>query len=196
MAELDKANVVAQLDESIQLIRWVQDNLAEKIVFAVSLVLSTLRHGGKVLLCGNGGSAADAQHIAGEFVGRFARDRRPLPAMALTTDTSVLTAIGNDYGFEQVFARQVEALAAPNDILVAISTSGNSSNIIRAVEAASHAGAKSIGLLGGDGGALRDMVDLALVVPGASAWRSQECHMTIAHLICDLVEQKLLRGED
>jgi D-sedoheptulose 7-phosphate isomerase len=162
--------------------------LAEPVAEAAERLLAVLRAGHKVLLCGNGGSAADAQHIAAELVGRYARERRGLPAIALTTDTSALTAIGNDYGYERIFARQVEALGRAGDGLLAISTSGNSPNILLAVETARKLGIGTIGLAGRDGGALRSAVDLCLIAPHKETARIQELHITIGHILCDLVE--------
>lgn len=150
--------------------------------------VDTLRAGGKLLLCGNGGSAADAQHIAAELVGRYMRARAGLPAIALTTDSSALTAIANDFGYEQVFARQVQALARAGDLLVAISTSGNSPNVIQAVHQARAMGVRTVGLLGGQGGALRDMVDLAVVVPSDETPRIQECHILLGHIWCQMID--------
>jgi D-sedoheptulose 7-phosphate isomerase len=147
-----------------------------------------LAQGGKVVWLGNGGSAADSQHLASEMVGRFRRERGGLASLALTTDTSILTSVGNDYGFEHVFARQVEALCAPPDVLMAISTSGNSANVIRAVDSARRLGIHSVGLLGGDGGRLRGLCDTALVVPARETPRIQEGHILIGHILCELME--------
>jgi D-sedoheptulose 7-phosphate isomerase len=159
---------------------------------AVELIAGALREGRKLLLFGNGGSAADAQHIAAELVGRFMRERKGLPAIALTTDTSALTAISNDYGFDEVFARQVRALGARGDVALAISTSGRSANVLRAVEAAHDAGLTVVALTGGDGGALAAKADVTLRV-SASAFsaRIQETHILIGHVICELVDQRL-----
>jgi D-sedoheptulose 7-phosphate isomerase len=150
-----------------------------------------LRAGGKLLLCGNGGSAADCQHLAAELTGRLVRDRRPLAALALTTDTSALTCIANDYSFADVFARQVTALGRPGDCLVAVSTSGNSENVIRAVQAAREAGMTVIGLLGRDGGKLAALCDTSIVVPAQSTARIQEAHIFIGHTLCGMAEQAL-----
>jgi D-sedoheptulose 7-phosphate isomerase len=159
---------------------------------AADALLAALRDGRKVLVCGNGGSAADAQHFAAELVGRFTRERRAWPVLALTTDTSALTAIGNDYGFDRVFARQVEAHGQPGDVLVGISTSGDSRNVFAAVEVARSRGLLTIGLTGRDGGALGRAVDVHLNVPSPSTARIQEVHITILHVLCDLVEQGLV----
>jgi D-sedoheptulose 7-phosphate isomerase len=141
------------------------------------------------LICGNGGSAADAQHIAAEFVGRYETERRALPAIALTTDTSALTALANDYGFERVFARQVEALAQPGDCLIAISTSGNSPNVIAAVMTARSLGCRVIGMTGAKGKKLASLSDACLMVPSDRTARIQEAHITIAHIWCELVDE-------
>lgn len=155
---------------------------------AALAVYDAIAGGHKILLCGNGGSAADAQHIAAELVGRYVRERGPLPALALTVDTSILTAVANDYGFEQVFARQVTALGAPGDVLVAISTSGRSPNVIAACRAARAGGLRVIGLTGEAGGQLRDVSDVCIRVPSRSTARIQECHLTIGHLFCEVVD--------
>lgn len=152
------------------------------------LIVARLRAGGRLLLCGNGGSAADAQHIATELACRYETWRPALPGIALTTDTSMLTATGNDLGFDQVFARQVEAQGRPGDVLVCISTSGNSPNILEAARAARRLGLIGIGLLGRDGGPLRDLVDHALIVPGERTARIQECHILIGHIWCAMVD--------
>ncbi|UCD15609.1 MAG: SIS domain-containing protein [Candidatus Omnitrophota bacterium] len=153
-----------------------------------SLFISALNKGAKIMLIGNGGSAADAQHLAAEFVVRFKRNRQPIAAIALTTDTSVITAAANDFNFEGIFERQVHALAKPNDVLVAISTSGSSENIVRAVKKAKELGLLTVGLLGRDGGTLKDMVDISLVVPSSDTGRIQEMHILAGHIICEIVE--------
>jgi D-sedoheptulose 7-phosphate isomerase len=163
------------------------------ILEAVEIITSTYRNGNKLLLCGNGGSAADCQHIATELMIRLNHNisRPALAAFALTTDTSNITAGGNDIGFENVFARNVEGLGNKGDVLIAISTSGNSLNVIKAVETAHKKGLKIIGLLGGSGGKLKTQVDLAVVIPSANTQRIQEGHITVAHIICELVENEL-----
>lgn len=181
--------VRTQLNESAQTKLRLD---AKQIVTAVQLIIEAYQKGGKVLLMGNGGSAADAQHIAAELVGRFKKERRALPAIALTTDTSILTAIGNDYGFDEILRRQVEALAQPDDVVIGISTSGNSLNILLAIEKAKEIGAKTIGLSGKGGGKLSQSALLCLVVPSDDTPRIQEAHITIGHIICDLVEESLL----
>lgn len=158
---------------------------------AVDMIHSSLAAGGKLLVAGNGGSAADAQHIAAELTGRFVRERRPLPAIALHVNTSALTAIGNDYGYEHVFARELSALAYAGDVLLAISTSGNSRNILRAIQAARSKNVVVIGLSGETGGQMRKACDLCLCVPSKSTARIQEMHITIGHAICQLLEEAL-----
>lgn len=156
-----------------------------------AVIADVLKAGGKVMLCGNGGSAADSQHIAAELTGRFLHDRAPLAGLALSTDTSALTCIGNDYGFDEVFERQVRGLGRRGDCLVALSTSGNSSNVIRAVESANALGIATIGLLGRDGGKLRQLCTHAVVVPSAVTARIQEAHIFIGHTWCGIIEQRL-----
>lgn len=163
--------------------------LAEPIARAVEALIAALDAGAPVLLCGNGGSAADAQHLAAELVGRFARERRALPAQALTVNTSVLTAVGNDYGFNDVFARQVAAFGAPGGVLVALSTSGESENVSRAMDAARDAGMVTVALTGRDGGAVGRAADVHLNIPAGDTARVQEAHILIGHVICALVEE-------
>ncbi len=165
--------------------------LATQIEQAVGLCETALRAGGKLLFCGNGGSAADAQHWAGELVSRFYYDRPGLPAIALTTDSSILTAIGNDYGYDYTFARQVEALGQAGDVLVAISTSGNSPNVLRAADAARQRGMRVIGFTGQGGGLLAPMTDLCFRVPSGETPRIQEGHEFIGHLLCALIEARM-----
>lgn len=167
----------------------VQSDLLPHIEKCVSLLVESLSKGGKVLTMGNGGSAADAQHIAAEFVGRFLLERKALPAIALTTDTSILTAVGNDYGYEEIFKRQVEALAAPGDVVIGISTSGNSANVEKAMHSAREKGCRTIGLLGRNGGRLSGLCDVAVTVPSQHTPHIQEAHLVIIHILCDLVEQ-------
>ncbi|WP_172599402.1 D-sedoheptulose-7-phosphate isomerase [Sulfuritortus calidifontis] len=162
--------------------------MAERVAEAAVLLRTIISNGGVIYLCGNGGSAADAQHLAAELVGRFRRERRALSAIALTTDTSVLTCIGNDYSFADIFSRQVEGLVKAGDALLAISTSGNSENVIRAAEKAKAIGATTIGLLGRDGGRLASLCTLPLVVPATDTARIQEMHILIGHILCDLIE--------
>lgn len=169
----------------------VAESLSAPIVEVVAVIADALGKGNKILVMGNGGSAADAQHLAAEMVGRFLLERRALPAIALTTDTSILTAVGNDYGFDEVFKRQVEALAAPGDVVIGISTSGRSNNVFHALTAANTLGCKTIGLLGRDGGNIGGIVDLNLTVSVTETPHIQEAHVAIIHIICDLVEKAL-----
>lgn len=157
-------------------------------------IAECLLRGNKLLLCGNGGSAADAQHIAAELVGRFVSERKGLPAMALTTDTSILTSVANDYGYDHVFARQVEAHAREGDVLVGISTSGNSASVLAAVDAAGTLGCTTIGLLGQDGGKLKPKVDMSIVIPERQTAHIQECHIVIGHLWCAMVDTAYLQN--
>ena len=165
--------------------------LATEVSNAVDMIYSSLATAGQLLLAGNGGSAADAQHIAAELTGRFLRERPPIRAIALHANTSSLTAIGNDYGFERVFARELAAHARPGDVLLAISTSGNSANVLRAIEEARQYKVAVIGLTGESGGQMRDVCDLCLCVPSKSTARIQEMHITIGHAICELLEERL-----
>ncbi len=178
-----------QLAEVATLVGQVSDELADTVDRYVEMVLATFRTGGKVLFCGNGGSAADAQHIAAEYVVRFMRRRDPLPAVALTTDSSILTASGNDLGFDTVFERQVRALGRSGDLLVMHSTSGESENLVRAAEVARGWGLATVGLLAKGGGRLSDLVDLSIVIPTDSTARAQEIHMILEHIVCDRVDQ-------
>ncbi len=161
---------------------------AGALLAVVDAVAAALRRGGQVLACGNGGSAADSQHFAAELVGRFRLERRALAATSLTTDTSILTAVANDYGYERVFARQVEAIGRPGDVLVAISTSGRSANVLAAMAAARERRMTTVALTGGDGGPVGAAADLHVNVPSPSAARVQEVHRTILHVVCELVE--------
>ncbi|HOX25256.1 MAG TPA: SIS domain-containing protein [Candidatus Krumholzibacteria bacterium] len=165
---------------------------AQQLARLAADILAAWDGGGTLLVCGNGGSAADSQHLAAELCGRYLRDRPGWPALALTTDTSALTAVANDYGFEQVFARQVSALGRRGDVLLAISTSGNSPNCLAAVDAARDRGLRTHGLLGGDGGRLRERVHEALIVPADTTPRIQELHITVIHMLCELLEARRL----
>ncbi|HEU5394402.1 MAG TPA: D-sedoheptulose 7-phosphate isomerase, partial [Candidatus Methylomirabilis sp.] len=187
--------IAACFDESAAVKRAFVGEALPRLVEAAGMAVETLRRGGSLLFFGNGGSAADAQHLAAEFVGRFRLERAPLAALALTTDTSALTAIANDWDFGEIFARQVEALGKPGDLAIALSTSGTSRNVLRGVEAARARGLKTIGLTGGDGGRLAALVDLALVVPSRSTARIQEVHITIGHALCEVVDRAFARPE-
>ncbi|GJQ33203.1 MAG: phosphoheptose isomerase [Ignavibacteriaceae bacterium] len=190
---IKKDFLVASLNESAQTKLDMIDACGEDILAAINMMVSSFRAGKKLLLCGNGGSAADAQHLATEFVIRLNHElsRPAIPAIALTTDTSNLTAGGNDIGFDNVFARNVEALGAEGDILYAISTSGNSPNVVKAVEMARKKGMKVIGMLGGHGGKLKPLVDVAIVIPSGNVQRIQEGHITAGHIIFELTELEL-----
>ena len=180
--------------ESIAVKQQCEEILPESITMAAQLVVQSLMNGGKVLACGNGGSAADAQHFAAELVGRFERERMELPAIAMTTDTSILTAIGNDYSFDDIFAKQVRALGRTGDILLAISTSGNSANVIEAVRAAQQKDMRIIALTGREGGKIAELLhnnDVLLNVPYPRTARIQEVHILIIHTICDMVDNML-----
>jgi phosphoheptose isomerase len=183
--------IAQRLHEGSELKRRLAAEQSGNISRAGRAIAAAFADGGKVLLFGNGGSAADAQHIAAEFVGRFGPDRIPFPALALTTDTSALTAIGNDYGFQHIFSRQIRALGRRGDVAVAISTSGRSANVVAGVQAAHERAITTIGLTGGDGGALADIVDIPIVVPSARTARIQECHIAIGHILCEMVESLL-----
>jgi D-sedoheptulose 7-phosphate isomerase len=188
-----KKFIIDSLNESSETKLKIKDQLMDDMVKAVNLLSDCFKAGNKLLLCGNGGSAADCQHIATELMIRLNHhiQRPALPAIALTTDTSNLTAGGNDIGFENVFARNVEGLGNKGDVLLAISTSGNSPNVVKAVEMAHRKEMKVIGFLGGNGGKLKSIVDLPIVIPSLNVQRIQEGHITVAHIICELVEDKL-----
>src|SRR6202158_2073261 len=177
------------LREALASAQALHDTKLSEIEQTGQMICQTLSSGNKILICGNGGSAADAQHIAAELVGRYEKQRRAWPAIALTTDTSALTALSNDYGYEEVFSRQVQALATANDLLIAISTSGQSPNVIRAALKARELGCKVIALTGADGGQLPLLCDLTLSVPSARTSRVQELHITIGHLWCEMVDE-------
>lgn len=170
-------------------------NLVSTVSRVAELLIDALGTGNKVLLFGNGGSAADAQHIAAEFVGRFAFDRPALPALALSVNTSCVTAIGNDYGFDRVFSRQIEALARRGDVAIGISTSGQSPNVLQAMSTAKKVGLHTVGLAGSTGGALADVVDYCICAPSTETPRIQECHILIGHIISELVEQTIFHEE-
>jgi D-sedoheptulose 7-phosphate isomerase len=177
---------------SVQAIELAARQLAPAIDHCCDVIVAALRQRKKVLIMGNGGSAADAQHFAAEFIGRFLLERRALPAIALTTDTSILTAVGNDYGFDEVFNRQVAALAVEGDVVIGISTSGNSPNVFKALQTASAIGAHTVGLLGKDGGVIAGLVDIDLTVRVNGTPFVQEAHSVIIHILCDQVEKRLL----
>lgn len=177
--------------ESVRLKSRFVEEAGPKVVDAARMLAETLRDGGKILIFGNGGSAADSQHLAAEFVNRFQIERKPLSALALTTNTSILTAIGNDYDFREVFAKQVTALGHPGDVAWGLSTSGNSPNVVKGLKAARELGLKTLALSGRDGGPVAAQGDIALVAPSGNTPRIQELHITIGHALCDLVDYLL-----
>lgn len=185
--------IVEQILDSIKTKQAIINNeeLVEQINKAGEICIDAYKKGKKTLLAGNGGSAADAQHIAGELVSRFNFDRPGLPSVALTTDSSILTAIGNDYGYERLFARQIEALAVKGDVFIGISTSGNSPNILKALIACKEKGVYTIGLTGESGGKMNELCDICIKVPSSHTPRIQEAHITIGHIICSLVEDNI-----
>ena len=188
-------DLLARLTEAVadarRLMERVVSEQGEGVVAAAHLLAGTLSAGGKILIFGNGGSAADAQHLAAEFVNRFQVERPPLAALALTTDTSVLTSIANDYAFAEVFAKQVRALGRPGDAAWGISTSGASPNVVQALQAAQALGLRTLALSGGDGGPVADQAEVAIVVPSRNTPRIQEVHITVGHVLCDLVDYLL-----
>lgn len=176
--------------QSIQIKEDLMRTRVDQIVDISHMVIDCLKKGGKVILFGNGGSASDSQHLAAELVGRYQKERQGLPAIALTTNTSVITAIANDYGYEAVFARQLEALGQKNDLVIGISTSGKAKNVAGGIKQARKMGLKTIAFTGGDGGELAKLSDVALVVPSLVTARIQEAHIVVGHIICDLVEKE------
>ena len=186
-----KNTIKSELQSHLQTIQTVIETMEEDIEKASKMVVDTLKNGNKILLCGNGGSAADAQHIAAELTGRYKTERKGLAGIALTTDTSALTAIGNDYGYDRVFDRQVEALAREGDLLIGISTSGNSQNVINAFKVAKELGCLTIGLSGRDGGKFNNVCELNVVVPSDNTPRIQEMHILIGHTICQIVDDEI-----
>jgi D-sedoheptulose 7-phosphate isomerase len=181
--------------ESIQVKEELLRNYVTQIKEIADLMIESLKKGGKVILCGNGGSAADAQHIAAEFIGRFKKDRSALAAISLTTNTSILTSLANDYGYDVVFAKQVEALGQKNDIVVGISTSGKAKNVALALKQAKKQNLKTVALTGGDGGDIGKLADVSFIVPSQVTARIQEAHITVGHIICELVEQILCQEQ-
>jgi D-sedoheptulose 7-phosphate isomerase len=180
--------IIQELKDHQNTIQKVIDTLVPDIEKACDLMTTVIKNGNKVLIAGNGGSAADAQHIAAELSGRFVKHRKALPGIALTTDTSALTAIANDYGYEHVFARQVEALARPGDLFIGISTSGNSEVVLKAFSTARELGCKTLGLSGRDGGKMTSLCDLNIIVPANVTARIQEMHILIGHILCQAVD--------
>ncbi len=191
-----KKRIEQAVNDNIRLKSQLLNEEGIKFISQVSeVIISQINNGGKVLLCGNGGSAADAQHFAAEFVGRFMKDRKPLPAVALTTDSSILTAVGNDYNFESVFLRQIRALCTSNDVVIGISTSGNSGNVVEAFKCARSIGAKIVALLGNTGGKCIQYADYNYVVDSCESARIQEVHLLLEHLICEFVEKAYIDAD-
>ncbi len=189
MTHAGSTTVAEEFAQLAALARRCENELSPLVDEVAERTLETLRAGGTLLFCGNGGSAADAQHLAAEYVVRFARERAPLPAIALTVDTSILTAGGNDYGFDQVFARQLRALGRPGDLLFLHSTSGNSPNLLEAAKVAREVGVRTVGMLAKGGGALAPIVDHAVIVPTDVTARAQEMHLAVGHMICEYVDR-------
>ncbi len=183
--------IADRIEEHVRVQQEIARTKLGEIEKVADLIIAVLKNGGKVIIFGNGGSAADAQHIAGELVGKFKMERQALPAIALNTNTSIVTALANDYGYETVFRRQIEALGNKKDIVIGISTSGNSPSVIEAIKAAKKMGAKTIGLTGGSGGQLAKAADFTITVPSDNTPRIQEAHITIGHIICELIEKAL-----
>tara|TARA_B110000495_G_scaffold130298_1_gene113491 strand:- start:1795 stop:2370 length:576 start_codon:yes stop_codon:yes gene_type:complete len=181
-------NILNSFDESIRVISDSK-KLIDEIQSASDLIIKCFSNDNKVVIFGNGGSAADSQHFAAEFIGRFQLERKSLPAISLTTDSSILTALGNDYSFDDIFSRQCESLVKKNDIVIAISTSGNSLNVINGIISSKNNGAIIIGILGNNGGKIKNLVNLPIIIPSNSTPRIQESHRLILHIICDLVEK-------
>lgn len=186
-----KDTIRTQLADHRAVIQLMEEALTGAVSDMAETIIKALASGRKLLIMGNGGSAADAQHLAAEIIGRFKLERPALPAIALTTDSSILTAIGNDYGFDAVFTRQVEGLAAEGDVVIGISTSGNSPNVLAALIKAKELGCGTIALLGRDGGSIKGAADIPVIIPSNDTPRIQEGHITIIHIVCDLVEQRL-----
>lgn len=178
-----------EADELIAAVTYVKENLGSHVQELAGQIIKAFKNGNQVILMGNGGSAGDAQHIAAEFVGRFKKERKSFPALALNTNTSTVTAVGNDYGYDAVFSRQIDGFARKGDVVIGISTSGNSKNVQLALELAKQRGCYTAALLGKDGGTIKDVVDLPVVVKWPNTPRVQECHIFIGHSVCDLVDQ-------
>jgi D-sedoheptulose 7-phosphate isomerase len=182
----------SNIERSVQVHSRLLDACLPAMTAAANVLVAAYRAGHKALFFGNGGSAADAQHLAAEFVGRYLRERSPLPAVALSENTSAMTAISNDYGYDHIFSRQLQALAVPGDVAVAISTSGNSPNVVAAILSARKIGLHTVGLTGESGGKMRELVDTLIAVPSNETPRIQECHILVGHALCDAVEQTLI----
>ena len=190
--EKNKETIKQNLQEITNIISNM-DILDEKIISVIEKIVKCIKNGNKIILFGNGGSASDAQHIAAEFIGRFKIERKSIPAIALTTDSSILTSLGNDYAFDTIFSRQCESMVINGDIVIGISTSGNSTNVKNGLVIAKEKGAITIGLLGNKGGKIKDIVDMSLIVDSSSTPRIQEAHRVIYHIICEIVERELIK---
>ncbi|HRZ86657.1 MAG TPA: D-sedoheptulose 7-phosphate isomerase [bacterium] len=186
-----KEQIQAELRDHIDFAKRLEEQCIPAIEKIAELFIETLANNKKILVCGNGGSAADAQHLAGEMLGRYKKNRASLPVMALSADASVMTCIGNDYSFDDIFSRQVEALAREGDLVVGITTSGNSPNVLKALQAAKKAGARTAALTGGDGGKVVAAADVVFLAPAKHTARIQETHITVIHIICRLIEERL-----
>ncbi|MFC1484989.1 SIS domain-containing protein [bacterium] len=189
------SKIKEDLTELAALLKNIEISLADQIYEAAEFILHAYRNNGCVYFFGNGGSAADAQHLSTELVCRFKKNRKALPALALTTDSSFMTACANDYDFHTIFERQIEAFVGANDICIGISTSGNSENVLKGFQMAKERGAKTIAFLGSEGGKMKNLTDVALIVPSSNTPRIQECHITIGHIICDIVETELFKND-
>ena len=188
-----KERINSVIDEQINNLIMLKDNgYDDKVIEISEVIVQSMKNGGKLMICGNGGSAADSQHIAAEIIGRFVKERKAFPAIALTTDSSILTCMGNDYDFDDIFSRQVEGLGKSGDVLIGISTSGNSKNVVKAVEKAKELGIITVGLLGKDGGKLKELCDYNITFPYKETARVQEHHLMTYHLICEFVEEKMM----
>lgn len=188
-----KNRIKSSLFENIEIKKKIIESQIGTIIEITDVLIKCVKRGGKVILFGNGGSAADSQHIAAEFMGRFKKDRRALAAIALTTNTSVLTSLANDYGYDCIFARQLEGLARKEDVVIGISTSGNAKNVLEGITLAKKKGIKTIGLTGAGGGRLARLADISLIVPSKDTARVQEAHITVGHIVCELTEEALCR---
>lgn len=190
-----KDKITSIIEESVKVKEQVKEKLIDNIMAVTEEILTCYNRGNKLLICGNGGSAADAQHFVGELMGKFKMERTPLPCIALTTNSSLITAWSNDFSFDTVFERQIEALGDKDDVLISITTSGNSENIIRGIQKAKELGMRTASLLGKDGGKTRSMSDIEVIVPSDNTPRIQEAHILIIHIICELVEEQIFKGQ-
>lgn len=190
-----KDKITSIIEESVKVKEQVKEKLIDNIMAVTEEILTCYNKGNKLLICGNGGSAADAQHFVGELMGKFKMERTPLPCIALTTNSSLITAWSNDFSFDTVFERQIEALGDKDDVLISITTSGNSENIIKGIQKAKELGMRTASLLGKDGGKTRSMSDIEVIVPSDNTPRIQEAHILIIHIICELVEEQIFKGQ-